>query len=221
MNEKDIVFEPLIKHHKFKDYTGKTFGRLTCIGFGGRVKRASIWWCKCECGNVVRVQGPNLSTGHTKSCGCIVVKHRMSGTKEHRTYCAARSRCLNRNRESYAMYGGRGIEFRFSSFQEFLDDVGPFPGDGYSIGRIDNDGHYEPGNVQWETVDQQQNNKSNSHFITHESRTMTIAQWARHLGVPYRRIYSRIRLGWCVDCVLYGDKCEHRLLDGQEHNGVL
>jgi len=45
-------------------------------------------------------------------------------------------------------------KFKFSSFEEFLAEVGKKPGSGYSIDRINNDGHYEPGNVRWATRSQ-------------------------------------------------------------------
>lgn len=49
------------------DLTGKKFGRLTPQYYikGGK------WHCKCECGNEVDVDTRNLSSGHTKSCGCL------------------------------------------------------------------------------------------------------------------------------------------------------
>jgi hypothetical protein len=51
------------------DLTGLTFGRLLVVerGTGPRAK----WVCRCECGNVVEVQGGNLRSGNTRSCGCL------------------------------------------------------------------------------------------------------------------------------------------------------
>lgn len=59
-------------------------------------------------------------------------------------------------------YGGRGIEFRFESpsdmAQWVLDNLGPRPA-GHSIDRIDNNGHYEAGNLRWADRKTQNGNK--------------------------------------------------------------
>ena len=57
---------------KIRDLTGQTFGKLTAVSFAGSDKWAkSTWLCKCECGNGKTVAGSNLTSGRTKSCGCI------------------------------------------------------------------------------------------------------------------------------------------------------
>ena len=84
--------------------------------------------------------------------------HGMSGTPEYRCYYAAKHRCENPNDRSWRHYGGRGIEFRFSSFEEFYEHLGPRPPT-FEIDRIDNDGHYEPGNVRWTTRAQNEVNR--------------------------------------------------------------
>jgi hypothetical protein len=77
-------------------------------------------------------------------------------------YRSAQCRCNQRlcPPRSWKYYGGRGIEFRFKNFKEFLDAVGPHPGKGYSLDRIDSEGHYEPGNVRWATIKEQHKNRN-------------------------------------------------------------
>lgn len=55
---------------KFKDLTGKKFGRLTVIERNGHKGRVISWLCKCDCGNEITISVSNLTSGNTKSCGC-------------------------------------------------------------------------------------------------------------------------------------------------------
>lgn len=80
-------------------------------------------------------------------------------TLEYKAYLAARGRCNNPTHWKYANYGGRGIEFKFAGYPEFLAAVGRKPGPEYSLDRIDNSGHYEPGNVRWADQKTQANNR--------------------------------------------------------------
>jgi hypothetical protein len=79
--------------------------------------------------------------------------------KLKQTYNDARKRCENQNCPIYSYYGGRGIEFRFTSFEEFYEELGSKPDPTYSLDRIDNNGHYEVGNVRWASKSEQVANR--------------------------------------------------------------
>ncbi len=55
-----------------KDLTGQKFGKLTIIKDSDQRYRGKVVWeCKCDCGNFTLVNGNDLISGHTMSCGCM------------------------------------------------------------------------------------------------------------------------------------------------------
>lgn len=121
-----------------KDIRGQRFGRLIAL----RVRVRVYWECKCDCGQPTTVLGESLRLGLTKSCGCInserVTKGlrtthghnpRRSRSPEYSVWAGMIYRCTNKNALNYSKYGGRGIKVceRWTSFENFLADVGPRP----------------------------------------------------------------------------------------------
>jgi len=89
--------------------------------------------------------------------------HGKTGSKEYVAWKAMLGRCFYTGYHAYHRYGGRGIsvcERWRTSFEAFLADVGPAPSSSMSLGRLDNDGNYEPGNCCWQTAKQQAANRS-------------------------------------------------------------
>jgi hypothetical protein len=83
-------------------------------------------------------------------------------TSLYRAWVNMRNRCRNPRNPNYPYYGGRGIEIlpAWDDFAVFCADVGPHPGAGLTLDRIDNNGHYKPGNVRWATRAQQSRNRN-------------------------------------------------------------
>jgi hypothetical protein len=86
----------------------------------------------------------------------------------------AKRRCTDKTNENWANYGGRGIKFRFPSVVEagiwVLANLGERPSPQHTLDRIDNDGHYEPGNLRWATRQEQNWNK----------RDNVLGEWEYH-----------------------------------------
>ena len=70
-----------------KDITGIKFGRLVAIERLEKNKHGwYMWKCKCSCGKIVAVDIHNLTTGHTKSCGCLRTEFASENGKNMATY---------------------------------------------------------------------------------------------------------------------------------------
>jgi len=149
-----------------EDLSGKRFGKLTVVSLVKvNSNYSGKWLCKCDCGKEINATDSKLKNGRTKSCGCLLqTLYDREGTgythlPEYHSYSGAKSRCENTRNEKYLDYGGRGIEFHFTSFQQFIDHLGYKPSPKHSLDRINNDGNYELGNVKWSTREEQMNNR--------------------------------------------------------------
>jgi hypothetical protein len=218
--------------HVAIDRIGKVYGRLKVIGRAGTNRYGqALWLCQCSCpsGEQVIARGNHLATGQVKSCGCLrteialaaakhfhYVKHgsarRDRKTPEYISYCSAKNRCENPNNSVYPSYGGRGIKFLYSSFDEFLRDVGPRPPK-RTIERIDNNGHYQPGNCYWASHLVQANNKRNNRLLSALGKTQTLAQWAREYGINVTTLYCRLDRGIPLTRALGSGKYERSQVD--------
>ena len=192
-----------------KDLTGQRFTRWTVIGYTGKDNRGhSLWLARCDCGTERVVHGNHLTNGQSKSCGCLSPRYTIHGFSKLPEYQAWRHmirRCEVSNKHDYHRYGGRGIKgcqrWR-ESFEAFLSDMGKKPSVNHSLDRIDNDKGYSPDNCRWATADEQNNNKSTNRRLTFNGRTLTVAQWAREIGITSIALQGRLHKGWTIEHAL-------------------
>lgn len=145
-------------------------------------------WIRNAAGQIVDSRGAN----NTK------YRHGLTNSKEYRAWKNMIHRCYSPKHTSFHNYGGRGINVCVAwrtSPEQFLADVGAAPNAAATLGRIDNNGNYEPSNCRWETKRQNDNNKRTSRLITFNGQTLTITEWAHQLRINPSTLYFRIKRG--------------------------
>lgn len=185
-----------------KNLTGQRFNRLQVLSFSHVKGRESYWICACDCGKVKTIRYNSLVYARTKSCGClqieIATKHGLAGKSYlYNLWEGIKARCLNPNNKDYHKYGGRGIEVDAhwaNSFIAFRDYILANLGDrkaGESLDRIDNNKGYEPGNVRWASPIEQGANRRDNNLLTHNGKTLCMAEWSRELGIAVSTLKNR------------------------------
>ncbi|MBU5486473.1 hypothetical protein KQI86_19415 [Clostridium sp. MSJ-11] len=198
----------------FLDLTGKTFGRLKVLGISRQIqsgKRNRYYWnCICKCGNKIETRTDCLTSGNTKSCGCLLSeqalknvvinhKHKMSGTRLYKTWQNMKKRCINPKDKSYVNYGGRGIKVCdewSNSFEHFMKWA---LSNGYSnnltIDRIDVSGNYEPSNCRWSNDTEQARNRRSNVLVNYKGKEITLIELSEITGIEYGCLSGRYERG--------------------------
>lgn len=204
---------------KYKDEIGKTYGRLTILGFSnesGSLRNLKCI-CSCVCGKTSYPTLSNLRLGKSRSCTClrddkikkVNLKHGLRHDPIYSVWTDMKTRCYNPNYRCYKDYGGRGIIV----CQEWLDDFLNFytwaVEKGYKKGleldrHPDQNGNYEPGNCRWATKLKQANNKRNNIIVEFKGETMTLPEAVRRYAVvSYHTVHSRMhKYGWDIEKAL-------------------
>ena len=111
---------------------------------------------KCQyCGNEFKTQLSYVKNGATRSCGCIIGKHKivhnLSRHRFYKTWMHMLDRCSNPNCKDYKYYGGRGISVceEWYNVRKFVEWAEETHIEGYTLDRIDNDKGYSTDNCRW------------------------------------------------------------------------
>jgi hypothetical protein len=192
---------------------GERFGKRKQIGpsFVVRVNGAlnaeqtkcRVAVAQCECGEVRVVLLSELKRGLGLRCiGCRNWKHGLSRSSEHVVWNGMIQRCTNEKHTYYKYYGGRGIRVCqrwLRSFLHFYNDVGPRPSPEHQLDRINNDGHYEPGNIRWVTRSKNRMNTRTNRWVVYRNQRMTLTELSAMCGVKVVTLSARLRRGWPVE----------------------
>ena len=154
---------------------GQRFGRLTVTAEAEPGKdRRRRWQCRCDCGGLTVTVAYRLTSGGTRSCGCLTresararhLEHGGKGTRLYNIWRNARQRCRNpKNPDFKKWYGARGVGFapEWDDFAVFRDWalVNGYD-DTLTLDRIDPNGDYSPSNCRWATWKEQRHNQRRS-----------------------------------------------------------
>lgn len=175
-----------------------------------------VWLLQCECGTFlsrrVEILAFAAKRGYASNCGCYTREARSRSGKlktvhglsiaDRRLYDVHRQmiqRCENERSKDFGNYGARGI----SVCAEWHDPVVFFAWarqsgyrHGLTIERVDVNDGYHPGNCTWVPNEVQSHNTRSNVFLTIGETTMHLAAWARHFGLRWPTVASRIRMGW-------------------------
>lgn len=155
-----------------KDIVGKKFGKLTVLDDYISISNGTKWKCMCECGREVYVYRGKLTSGYTKSCGCIVKT--LGGLSDHKLYSVwanMKDRCYNSSNHAFHHYGGKGIKVcdEWSNFIVFYNwSMENGYEDGLTIDRINSNSDYSPNNCEWITKSE---NTARANHNSHKRRT--------------------------------------------------
>ena len=170
-----------------KDLTWQRFGALTAITFYWFIKWKSRRTYRCDCWNIVHTRWSNVTFWHKNSCWCLnhkFTKHNMTWTHFYSKWTSLKQRCNNKNNKCYKDYGWRWVENKWSTFEEFKNDmyqsylehIGKHWEKQTTIDRIDVNGHYCKDNCKWATRQEQCSNKRNSIICKYNGEIHTIEE---------------------------------------------
>lgn len=175
--------------------------------------------CRCSCGTVRCVQVGDLKNGVSRSCGCLAAEEASFRFTKHgdckirgrpRLYSIwgdMRRRCMSKNYCRYKDWGGRGIRvcnewMDYPTFKAWALTNGY--AENLEIDRIDNDGHYEPGNCHWVNETQQAMNRRTTRIASAFGESKCLYRWSKdkRCAVAFTTLLSRIKKGWDIELAI-------------------
>jgi hypothetical protein len=200
---------------------GTKFERLTVIGpayieLRGTVdkpRRLRCYPCECSCGTKKGIPTYELTSGRTRSCGCLHQElrpliprtHGECRTRLHSTWNNLLSRCRAKEGLNFKNYVQRGIvvcdEWRLS-FVAFRDwALANGYREGLTIERKNNDLGYSPENCIWIPGSRQARNRRNVRWVEYLGETKNLTEWGSdpRCAVRLKTFLDRIKQRWSFE----------------------
>jgi len=118
-------------------------------------------------------------------------------------------RCYNPIDPKFSRYGARGIRvcdewrFSFSAYLAYIRSIGFTGAKGQTLDRINNDGHYEPGNMRVTDAKGQSRNSGQNVILDAFGKSNCLGEWADATKITYQTLWARIRvLHWTPERAL-------------------
>ena len=164
--------------------------------------------CRCDCGNITKVEKYKFFHGIVKSCGCLAkikgkeqgLKNRKYSQKDKDLY--TRWRCIKHrcstSSDKRDRYFDRGIKIcdewknDFEEFKKWALSSGWDKN--LTIERIDNNKGYNPENCCWVDRKKQARNRCSTRYVKYKGKNISVAELAEILQKPYRMIYTNIEI---------------------------
>ena len=189
---------------------GDRYGKWTVIGDDPKDYKCAL--VKCDCGKEKSVSKNSLSCKTSLQCKSCA---RRTGATTHgqaskskRNYlytlwCNIKSRTSNANVSSYEYCGKRGIkmcppwEQSFEGFQkDIFAEIGPRPSTNHSLNRVNNEGNYEPGNINWALPEEQVLNRRVT--FLHNEKPLNIKILSKKIKVRESTIKKLLDSGYSI-----------------------
>lgn len=163
---------------------------------------------KCGCCRVVKALG---EFDGRKVCNRCRKTTRERNARQPLIYVwrNLKERCDNKNRYEYARWGGRGITYseEFSTYEGFIEVALPLYEKAVAkygkdadlcIDRIDNDGHYERGNIRFVPRSLSGKNTRTANRVRYKGKMWYLSDLAKEIGVRRDLLWERLKRGWTV-----------------------